>query len=267
MSKNLVFIKLGGSLITNKRQEATPRIKIIRRLAKEVLEARQAMPELHIMMGHGAGSFGHWEGNRYGTREGVCTPEQWIGFARVGAAAIRLNRIVVDIFQEVGVPVLSLQPLASALSDNRHILNLNDESIRRALEHNLIPFIFGDIAFDEHLGGTILSTEDLFVHLAKVLQPERILLLGNAPGVLDNQSQIIPKITPQNYHQFDRFLKGASSTDVTGGMVDKVNNMVELVKAVSSLRVWIFTGQEPGNLKRALLTPGKTPGTCIANET
>jgi isopentenyl phosphate kinase len=33
------------------------------------------------------------------------------------------------------------------------------------------------------LGGTILSTEDLFTYLAGLLHPEQILLAGNEPGV------------------------------------------------------------------------------------
>jgi len=259
----LVFVKLGGSLITNKQQEASPRLSVIRRLAKELYEARLANPDLGILLGHGSGSFGHWEASHYDTRQGVHTPEQWEGFARVSAAASRLNRIVVDIFLEEGVPVLSLQPSASALSEAGKIVALSHAAIRRALDSDLVPLVFGDVAFDNRWGGTILSTEDLFVHLAALLRPARILLLGNAPGVLDNAGQILPLITPQSYPQLDAFLRGSSYTDVTGGMADKVKNMVDLVQRVPGLRIWILTGVEPGNLRRALLEPEATPGTLV----
>ena len=36
--------------------------------------------------------------------------------------------------------------------------------------------IYGDVVFDRLLGGTILSTEDLFAHLAAHLQPARLLV-------------------------------------------------------------------------------------------
>jgi isopentenyl phosphate kinase len=263
MVEDLTFIKLGGSLITNKRQRETPRYGVLKRLAHELHEALDTNPQQQILLGHGSGSFGHWEANRYGTRQGVQTDEQWYGFARVSAAASRLNRVVVDTFLDADVPVLSLQPSSSALADEGNIHQFEAENIRRALRQHLIPLIFGDVAFDKILGGTILSTEDLFVHLAEIVHPMRILLFGNAPGVMDNERNVIPNITPETYPQVEQHLRGSRYTDVTGGMADKVKRMVDLVQKIPKLQVWILTGREPGNLRRALLHPETTPGTRI----
>lgn len=263
MLENLCFIKLGGSLITNKRQRETPRHSVLKRLAHELNEALEANPHQPILLGHGSGSFGHWEAKRYGTRQGVQTHEQWHGFARVSAAASQLNRIVVDTFLNANVPVLSLQPSASVLTDKGNIYQFQADTIHLALKQHLIPLIFGDVTFDKNLGGTILSTEDLFVHLAEILCPTRILLFGNAPGVMDNERNVIPSITPETYPEIQRHLCGSRYTDVTGGMADKVKRMVELVQKVPKLQVWILTGREPGNLREALLRPDSTPGTRI----
>jgi isopentenyl phosphate kinase len=237
---------------------------VIRRLAQELHEAQARDPDLRVLLGHGSGSFGHWEANRYQTRQGVRTPEQWVGFARVGAAAARLNRIVVDAFLEVGVPLVSFQPSASALADAGDIVNLAVEGIQRALAHGLTPLVFGDVAFDRAWGGTILSTEDIFVHLAAILHPTRILLLGNAPGVLSPDQRVVATITPATYAEVDGFLRGATSVDVTGGMADKVQRMLALVQRMPDLRVRIFTGHEPGNLTHALLEPEAALGTLIS---
>ncbi len=266
MSASLIFVKLGGSLITDKRQRATPDVEAICQLAEALVETCRVEPALRVLLGHGSGSFGHWEADRYGTRRGVETGEQWEGFAQVSAAASRLNRIVVDAFLDAGVPVVSLQPSASALTNAGQLVHLAEEPIRRALDAHLVPLIFGDVAFDRVLGGTILSTEDLFVYLAERMQPERILLLGNAPGVLDSDHQVIPSITPQNYAQAEVHLRGAHCTDVTGGMADKVRRMVGLVQHLPALRVSIMTGREPGNLRLGLLNPEAAPGTSIYNE-
>lgn len=263
MQGEVVFVKLGGSLITDKRQEATPHPSLIRALAREMKEALDAQPHLHLLLGHGSGSFGHWEANRYHTQTGVETPEDWQGFARVGASAARLNRIVVDIFLEEGLPVISLQPSASALAADGRIETLALPPIRRALTSGLVPLVFGDVAFDRERGGTILSTENLFVYLAGHLRPGRILLVGNAPGVLDDQNRVIPTITPANYAGIRSFVRGSGHVDVTGGMADKVEKMMALVRTHPALRVWILTGRRPGNLRDALLDPDNTPGTCI----
>ena len=253
MVENLIFVKLGGSLITDKRRRATPHRGILRRLALELRDALNADPTLHVVLGHGSGSFGHWEANHYNTHQGVSTPDQWHGFAQVSAAAARLNRIVVDLFLEAGVPLISLQPSATALAQAGHIAQFDDSIICHALEHHLVPLIYGDVAFDQNWGGTILSTETLFVHLAEVLRPTRILLLGNAPGVMDNQKNVIPSITPETYPHIEQHLRGSQYTDVTGGMADKVKQMIDLIQALPGLQVWILTGRQPGNLTQALL--------------
>ena len=260
----LFFVKLGGSLITDKRIRATPRLGIIRQLAEELAEVLRASPSLRILFGHGSGSFGHWEANQYGTRNGVRSADEWYGFARVSAAALQLNRIVVQSFVYAGVPMLSLQPAASTLARHGVITKLELDPIRRALTHGLVPLVFGDVAFDEAIGGTILSTEDVFVHVAKALRPSWVLLLGNAPGVLDNNRQTIPVITPETYPQVKEHLRRSGYTDVTGGMADKVERMVTLVERLPGLRVRIMSGNEAGHLRDALARPAEsTSGTLI----
>ncbi len=266
MAGALVFVKLGGSLITDKRREATARQALLHRLAEEVRRAREALPDLRLLLGHGSGSFGHWEAAKYGTQAGVRTAEEWRGFARVGAAALRLNRLVVETFLDADVPVLSLQPSSAVMAEEGQIAAYHIAPIERALEAGLVPLVFGDIAFDRRRGGTILSTEALFVHLAHHLRPARILLLGNAPGVLDADHQLIPHITPATLPEIENCLRGSGGRDVTGGMADKVHRMVELVAALPGLRIRIMSGREPGSLYRALTEPALPQGTCITAE-
>lgn len=260
----LIFVKLGGSLITNKRHRRTSRRDLIQRLASELGQAIQTTPSLRIVLGHGSGSFGHWEASQTGTHSGIGTPEQWHGFAEVSAAALQLNRIVTDAFIEAGVPVLSLQPAASALVKHGQIIRFELDPLQRALRHGLIPLVFGDVAFDDDIGGTILSTEDIFAHLALTLRPAWILLLGNAPGVLDDKRETIPLITPETYPQVQKCLSASGYTDVTGGMADKVYQMVTLVQRIPNLQVRIMSGTQPGDFREALRDPEHhTSGTLI----
>lgn len=263
MADGLTFVKLGGSLITDKHTPLTPHTALLTRLAQEIKAVRDQEPTLPLLVGHGSGSFGHWEASHYGTRHGVRTPEAWRGFAQVGAAAARLNRLVTDTFLKVGVPVVSLPPSAAALGEAGRLVCWDLEPLQRVLAASLIPLIYGDVALDRAWGGTIFSTEDLFVYLAERLQPARILLLGNAPGVLDSQGQIIPQITPATYPELAPLLGGSAAVDVTGGMADKVAQMVTLVTRVPGLRVWILSGQPAGALQRALLEPEAAGGTMI----
>ena len=56
-SMEVVLVKLGGSLITDKRQPETAREDVIERLAGELAELGQ--DGVRLVLGHGSGSFGH----------------------------------------------------------------------------------------------------------------------------------------------------------------------------------------------------------------
>ncbi len=109
----LVFLKLGGSLLTDKTQPQALRPQVLRRLAVEIAEALAERPHLRLLIGHGSGSFGHVAGRKYNTRAGVTSPEGWRGYAETARAAALLNRHVMDALWEAGVPALALQPSAA----------------------------------------------------------------------------------------------------------------------------------------------------------
>jgi isopentenyl phosphate kinase len=55
--------------------------------------------------------------------------------------------------------------------------------------------------------------------------------------------------------------------DVTCGMLAKVKSMLSLVAELPGLEVHIFSGVQPGNLRKALSGAGEPSGTLIANQT
>jgi isopentenyl phosphate kinase len=259
----VVFLKLGGSLITDKRREATVRGPVLQRLAGEVATALKARPELRLVVGHGSGSFGHFAGRRYGTRDGVETQEDWIGYAEVGAAAGRLNRLVVDAFLTASIPVLGIQPSASARCRDGALTSLDIGPVRTALAHRLVPLVYGDVALDEVRGGTIISTEEILIYLARFLRPGRILLAGEVGGVMDKTGAIVPVLRPEDRSAIEAGLGGSHGVDVTGGMWSKVDAMLALVAEQPALEVRIFSGAKAGELTRALLDPDCGGGTLL----
>lgn len=263
----LIFLKLGGSLVTDKHRPYTPRLDVLRRLAEEITEARNANPTLRLVIGHGAGSFGHVPAKRYGTRQGVHTPEEWLGFAEVWKEAATLNRLVVDALLEAKLPVISLPPCAAVTAEDGRVMIWELYPLRAALQAGLLPLIFGDVIFDRQRGGTILSTEDLFEYLARRLQPKRILLAGIEEGVWRDFpacTELVREITPTDIHQGRLQLGGSQAPDVTGGMESKVRQSLALVQEIPGLEILIFNGQHPGAIRRALT--GENLGTRIYAE-
>ncbi len=256
MPAETVFLKLGGSLITDKSRARTPRPDTLKRLAGEIAAARAAAPGLRIVLGHGSGSFGHSEAQKYRTAREVRSAEEWAGFAAVWSAADALNRLAMDALASAGVPALRIAPSACAVLEDGRLAAMGSEPVRRALDAGLVPVVYGDAVFDRIRGGGIASTEMVFCALAADLQPGRILLAGIERGVFADypaRRTLVPRIGAGEAEALRRTVSGSEHADVTGGMLSKVLDMLELVRNNGDLRVWIFSGEEEGNVRRALL--------------
>jgi isopentenyl phosphate kinase len=265
--KELQFLKLGGSLITDKTIPQKARLDVIARIADEIKDALSIHPEINLLVGHGSGSFGHVAAKKFGTRDGVTTPMEWRGFLQVWRDAGLLNRFVMDSLVEAGLQAINFPPSASIASQGREIFSWNLAPIRSALDAGLLPVVFGDVVFDSKLGGTIYSTEDLFDFLAGELRPRRILLAGLEPGVWHDYpacSRTIEMITPHNITQLIPSLGGSSGTDVTGGMYSKVLQSLSIVERNPDTEVVIFSGETRGNIAQIL--SGGSMGTCIRGD-
>ncbi len=262
--RNLQFLKIGGSLITDKHRPRTARPEVLARLAHEIADALSENPEMQLIIGNGAGSFGHLTAKQYGTRQGVHTAEQWRGFAEVWHEAAALNALVTDALHAAGLPAIAIHPSGAVIARQGAILSWDLAPLEAALQADLLPVVHGDVAFDRERGGTILSTEDLFDYLARHLEPSRILQAGLESGVWEDYptcTRLIPEITPANLGKVLNSLRGSSAADVTGGMASKVMQSLALVEALPNLEVLIFSGATPGAVRRALC--GETIGTRL----
>ncbi len=251
-------------MLTDKQGVEAARPEVLAQVGAEVAAARAAVSGLRLVLGHGSGSFGHVAASRYGTRQGVHSAGEWQGFAEVSAAAARLNRLVQEALLAAGVPALSLPPSASAVCTAGQIESLAIRPVELALAAGLVPLVYGDVAFDTAQGGTIVSTEEVLSYLAGAMQPRWLLLAGQTEGVYDQDGQVIPLITPQNFPAVKQALGGSEGTDVTGGMASKVQAMLDLAGRHPDLSIRIFSGLVPGQLQAALVRPGAvTFGTLI----
>ena len=124
--------------------------------------------------------------------------------------------------------------------------------------------MFGDVVFDTVRGGTILSTEDLFVYLAAQLNPVRILLAGQDPGVWEdypNCTSLFKEITSADLPSLQEKIRPSEAPDVTGGMEEKVKIMLQLINQLPNLETVIFSGEDPGTIQAIL--SGESIGTVL----
>lgn len=248
LEKRLVFVKLGGSLITDKSKPYTVRPEVIARTASELHRAK-VRAGLSLLVGHGGGSFPHVSAAEYRIHEGVSDARGWEGFARVQDDASRLNRLVVAALIDAGEPAVSLQPSATCSARDGLLERWDGRAPERCLENGLLPVPYGDVCFDAARGCCILSTEELFRYLARRLEPALIVMAGKTDGVLDPEGNTIPELKAADIDRLRGHIAASDGVaDVTGGMLHKVEKALE-----AGVETVILNGLRPGELENALV--------------
>ncbi len=265
-NKDLILIKLGGSLITDKNKPFCAKREVIRRLAKEIKSALS--PKYDLIIGHGSGSFGHTVASKYQTQKGIINKDSIWGLSLVADAAIQINRIVVDEFLKAKIPVVSFAPASFITAKDQKLDKILTSQIKNSLKIGSIPIIYGDIVMDSQQGFCIFSGETTLDILAKKLMQDYknvwVILCGDTNGVLDPKGQTVPKINKQNFAKISAGVGGSASTDVTGGMLHKVKTSLDLASNFG-IKSYIINGKTPNKLKEILMGKNSQDVTLICN--
>lgn len=274
MTSPLVFLKLGGSLLSDKRKRRSFRRSIVLRLAGEIWAARQEAPGMRLLLAHGGGGFAHFPAKRFRTHEGIPGGGGWRGFAETRRGVAEMNRRVLDCLAHKGLFPVLLPPCAAVIARNGTPRTWDIRVIRELLAQDRIPLIHGDAVLDLRLGFTILSTETLFAFLAARLKPARVILACDVEGVyLDGRdgspdAQPVGVVDRTNIADIRRALANptrpsprSTGPDVTGGMMAKVERLYEIARRVRSVEGRIVSGLQPGVVQAALL--GQPVGTAV----
>ncbi|MFZ9858897.1 MAG: isopentenyl phosphate kinase [Roseiflexaceae bacterium] len=265
-----IFVKFGGSVITDKRIAESADHDAIQRLARAVAAARHQRPDLRLVLSHGSGSFGHVVAAQYGIHKGLEPDANWFGFAATSAAALRLNRLVVDALIDAQVPAISFQPSTTVETADGQVVAWQTDHITKALEYGMVPVVHGDVSFDRHQGSAIASTEMLLQWLCRKpsLQPRKIILIGEsavytADPHKDPNATRIPFIHSGNVQQVLGGAGGSYGVDVTGGMASKLALMWRLIEQVPQLQVQ-FIAPDADVFEKALLGHAFDYGTVMS---
>ncbi len=266
-SAEVVLIKLGGSLITEKSRPDTARHAVIERLAGEIAsEAGEGSRRL--LVGHGSGSFGHTAASRHALGGGPLAADQREGITATQDRAAELHRRVVRSLRAAGTQPFSLAPSSFITSREGYPDEVTAEPLLLALESGLLPVIFGDVVMDHAWTASICSTETVFLALVEPLRQggftvRRALWLGDTDGVYDAQGVTIPEIRPATAGRLLDVAGASAGTDVTGGM----RHRLEVVLGLARLGVesHILNGLTAGVLKSAL-AGDSVPGTRVLSD-
>lgn len=262
----IAVIKLGGSVITRKREIEKLRPKVLARLATEVAR----VTDHQVILLHGAGGFGHPGAHRFGLANPPSAEhpasERGRGAAIVSVEVRRLHLAVLRALVEAGARPWSTPMAGHAVQNEGTLTEIDLTPITRALDRGLLPVSFGDVVPDSAWGSSILSADTIATALARTLHPEVVLFVTDvagiyAPGPAGRRTPV-REVT-------DAVVAGlaavSSGTDVTRGIRGKA----EAMRAIASLGVdaGLISGLSDGAIPRALRGRGQDGSWALAGPT
>jgi isopentenyl phosphate kinase len=247
-----VVVKLGGSVLTRKKEAARLRPKILRRLSEEL--ATPGLPPIVLL--HGAGSFGHPGAVRWNLARAPADPGELArrlrGASIVSTEVRQLHGAVLQALVDAGLCPLSIPPQPISVNSGGELTRFELGPFRRALGRGAIPVSFGDVVPDEEWAFSILSADTIAVQLVRGLPSRRLVFVSDVEGILapaksGERRRLIPRVTSS---VLEALRPTPGVADVTGGIRAKAEAMLAAARAGAD--AGLISGLRHGALSRAL---------------
>jgi len=234
----MMLIKLGGSIITNKKKPLTARKSTIDKIAKSLKKVNEPLAVVH-----GGGSFGHYWSVKYDMHTRPARYSQY-GVAVVKNSMISLNKIILDSFLKNRLNPYCLPP-TDFMEGNRPIIK-KVKKIEKIAKSNFVPVTFGDALWYDKKKSYILSGDKIMTILAKMLRPRLSIFVLNVDGVYSDLKtrELIYDMKSQR-PQISKI-----SMDVTGGMKRKLEEAIMISRL--GLDVFFVNGNKPQRIVDAI---------------
>ena len=260
-----VVIKIGGSVLTEK---SGARLHFDEALMIRLAGELASLDVRPLVLVHGAGSFGHQIVAKTGIDRGLTGPESLVALGETQRLQHVLTAQVAAILLRGKVPVMPVQASATAVMAGGRLEHMDLGAVRLLVERGLVPLLSGVPAVDRERGCSILSGDVIAAYLAEALELPLVIHATDTDGVFDADphrdpaARRIARIDQTNWNKVRPLLGGSAAVDVTGGMLGKVEALVDLARRGHQSR--IVSALVPGRIRSVLA--GEDVGTLISWE-
>lgn len=234
----MILIKLGGSIITNKKKPLSPRRKTVDKIVRSLRRIKEP-----IVIVHGGGSYGHYWSVKYNMHT---KPAKYNihGVSIVKNSMIELNKIILNSFLKNKLNPYCLPPTDFVIG--KKPITRKIKEIERIAKSGLIPITFGDALWYGQKKSYILSGDKIMTILAKILKPRLCIFVLNVDGLFsdDRKRKLIHELKNEKPPISKSF------NDVTGGMKRKVEEATKISKM--GIKVFFVNGNKPERIIDAL---------------
>lgn len=249
----MIIVKAGGSAITDKAREFTPRLQVIERLADQLSCSKE-----QVVLVHGGGSYGHPLAKEYKLHKGFNCKSQLEGVSQTRYSMTELNQLILSVLIQKRIPAVAVQPSACFVCERKRISLSFLDPLKKMLELQCVPVLYGDVVFDLKMGFSILSGDQIVSYLAETFSPKKVIFGLNVDGLYTKDpkyedAELVEDVTFSGL----KFISGEETGDVTKGMKGK---LLEIGR-MEGIEVNLINLTKEGVLLKAL--QGNVVGTRI----
>ncbi len=224
---NIIILKLGGSLLTDKNSPFSIREDIVKDSVRQIIDSKE-----RLILIHGGGSFGHPLAKKYKIKNGFdsSVPNQVLGLTETHHSMNNFNSFMIKSFLEMNYPAFSIQASSIFIRDSLEITMFSMGIIETALDLNILPILYGDIILDKQGSFSIISGDQIILELCKNLDRyciSKVIFTMETDGiyVTDKKNSDSSILATECYPDQLENLKLANlgqKIDVTGGIRGKI---------------------------------------------
>jgi len=263
----MLLLKLGGSVITDKRTYATFSEDITRRLIGELKLGLDGLRDSRAILVHGAGSFGHILAQEHSIHKGNHGGDNLNIVTRIRRDVRNLNLLVEELLLEKNITAVSMSPEAILHKEGEDIFKPIPQGIGGLMTfigEGFLPVLFGDVVADNDIGYSICSGDDVMNVLSHLDEVERIIFVTDVDGIFRSNSngtrgELIRETSPAGLLKDISTSNNEEVADVTGSMYGKAEKIADMA---TRAEVLVINGKVPGRLESAIRGEAVT-GTLI----
>ena len=242
----IVIVKLGGSVITDKRRAFKADLRSMHRIGKELAR----VPDKLILL-NGAGSFGHIPVKRFRLDEGS-SKRKARSFARTKLQLLRLQEMLVSVLCGHGIPVVPFTPSSFMIARSGRLCRAELAPIRKFSELGLVPLFGGDLVPDLEQGWRVVSADQMAAWIAPRIGASMIIYGTDVDGLYSSDpkicqdAELLQTISCREIREIAGSARGSRMPDVTAGMQGKLFEAQRAAK--KGVEVVMMNLRKPENL-------------------
>lgn len=257
--EDIVILKLGGSLLTDKSTPYTLREDLIENIASEIRECIDLGLIKSLVLVHGVGSYGHPPVLKYNLHKGFRNTDQLISLSKTQQIVNELRNTIVTKFIKEEIPVSLMHASSMVVGNKMAIVDDIFNSLKGFLSIGMVPLVGGDMMYDESMGFSVCSGDQIAVVLSRVLNANQLLFATDVPGVFDRdpksgeKAQLLKEVNINEIDQILNTMNRSAETDASGKMQGKLLSLTPIKDRIKKgLEVAIFSMAEKGTLTKYL---------------